>query len=203
MCNTFEQQIAYKAYVAAIEKAGLAPALGQSERDLPPKKYVRVQDAAPVVRVAGNGVELASMRWSFPAGRAGGKPVFNFRSEGRRFAESKRCLVPASAFYEFTGATSPKTRHRFTLAGAPFLCIAGLWRPGAEDEPERFTLLTTEPGPDVIPYHDRQIVILRPEDWSAWLYLTKPESELLRPLPAHSLHVETEPRIPAAEPRLF
>ena len=45
-------------------------------------------------------------------------------------------------------------------------------------------MLTTEPGPDVEPYHDRQIVVLQPGDWAHWLYLMKPESELLRPLEA-------------------
>jgi putative SOS response-associated peptidase YedK len=52
-------------------------------------------------------------------------------------------------------------------------------------------MLTTEPGPDVAPYHDRQIVILRPEDWAHWIYLSKLEEELLRPLPRGSLLVET------------
>jgi putative SOS response-associated peptidase YedK len=52
-------------------------------------------------------------------------------------------------------------------------------------------MLTTEPGPDVSPYHNRQVVVLPPEDWTSWIYLTKPESELLRPLPAGSLAVET------------
>ena len=52
-------------------------------------------------------------------------------------------------------------------------------------------MLTTAPGPDVAPYHDRQIVVLRPADWTAWIYLTKPEKELLQPLPAGSLHAET------------
>jgi len=48
-------------------------------------------------------------------------------------------------------------------------------------------MLTTSPGPDV----ERQIVVLRPEDWAAWIYLTRPESELLRPLPEGSLGVKT------------
>ncbi len=52
-------------------------------------------------------------------------------------------------------------------------------------------MLTTDPGPDVKPIHDRQIVVLRPEDWAAWLWLTKPEAELLRPLEQVSLSVET------------
>lgn len=33
-------------------------------------------------------------------------------------------------------------------------------------------MLTTEPGPDVVPNHDRQMVTLRSEDRAAWIYLT-------------------------------
>jgi putative SOS response-associated peptidase YedK len=32
--------------------------------------------------------------------------------------------------------------------------------------------------------------VLKPEDWAAWRFLTKPEEELLRPLPAGTLVVE-------------
>ena len=56
--------------------------------------------------------------------------------------------------------------------------------------PETFTLLTTAPGPDVAPIHDRQMVVLERADWLAWLELSRPEAELLQPLPAGSLHVE-------------
>lgn len=55
---------------------------------------------------------------------------------------------------------------------------------------DAFTLLTTEPGPDVAPIHNRQMVILDRSNWLAWLDLTRPEAELLRPLPAESLIVE-------------
>ena len=91
--------------------------------------------------------------------------MFNFRSEeGRRFDKSHRCLIPASAFFEFTGKKYPKIKHRFTLTGAPFMAIAGLWRDGKGNQPPGFAMLTTEPGPDVAPYHDRQVVVLPPED---------------------------------------
>jgi putative SOS response-associated peptidase YedK len=80
--------------------------------------------------------------------------------------------------------------HRFTLAGAPFMAIAGLWREGQDDQPASFTMLTTDPGPDLAPYHNRQIVVLRPDKWADWIYLQKPESDLLQPLPAGSLQVE-------------
>jgi putative SOS response-associated peptidase YedK len=162
----------------------------QSEIDLPPRDDVRIRDLAPMMRVAGNGVELAAMRWGFPPGRPGAGPVFNFRSEGRKFDPAQRCLAPASAFYEFTGAKSPKAKHRFTLIGEPFMAIAGYWRPAKDGGPPDFTLLTTSPGPDVAPYHDRQIVVLKRADWPAWLYGVKPDAELLRPLAGGSLKVE-------------
>ena len=67
---------------------------------------------------------------------------------------SQRCLIPASAFFEFTGTKYPKAKHRFVLQDAEFMAIAGLWRDGEGNQPPSFTLLTTEPGPDVKPRHD-------------------------------------------------
>ena len=116
--------------------------------------------------------------------------MINFRSEGRRFEGSRRCLVPASHFYEFTGARSPKSKWRFTRTGEAWFCFAGLWRPATTTVAQSFTLLTTEPGPDVAPIHNRQVVILERADWTAWLDLTRPEAELLRPLPEGALTVE-------------
>jgi putative SOS response-associated peptidase YedK len=124
----------------------------------------------------------------FPPGRPKGVPVINFRSERRRFPVG-RCLVPASHFFEFTGTKSPKTKWKFTKAGEDWFCFAGLWRPMLQGG-EAFTLLTTEPGPDVAPIHDRQMVILERSAWPAWLELTGNEAELLRPLLAGSLGVE-------------
>ena len=51
-------------------------------------------------------------------------------------------------------------------------------------------MLTTEPGEDVKPYHNRQIVVLAPNDFERWLDPSVPAAELCRPLPAGSLSVE-------------
>jgi putative SOS response-associated peptidase YedK len=51
-------------------------------------------------------------------------------------------------------------------------------------------MLTTEPGPDVAPYHNRQIVVLNREDWARWLDAQIPAKDILRPLPRGSLNVE-------------
>lgn len=103
-------------------------------------------------------------------------------------AVPRRCLLVHIT--EYVGIKYPKAQYRFTLAGAPFLAIAGLWREAEGNYPVSFTMLTTSPGPDIAPYHDRQVVVLKPEDWAAWLYLSKPQAELLRPVPEGSLDVE-------------
>ena len=162
----------------------------QSADDLPQADDIRVNDVAPVMRTKGNIVELTRMKWSFPPVRPGLRPAFNFRSEGRHFSKEQRVVIPASAFFEFTGTKSPKTKWRFTLNGERGLGIAGIWRPGAGSGPNVFTMLTTAPGPDIAEYHDRQIVILPPRDWATWLYADSPEAELLKPLPAGSLSID-------------
>ncbi len=146
-------------------------------------------EIAPIIRRHDDGGELAQLRWGFAPARPKGAPVINFRSEGRRFSHG-RCLIPASHFSKFTGAKSPKAKWRFTKAGEDWFCIAGLWRPAAGETPETFTLLTSEPGPDVAPIHNRQVVVLERSDWAAWLDPATAEADLLRPSPAGSLTVE-------------
>ena len=129
-------------------------------------------------------------RWSWPG--QNGKPVYNFRSEGREFT-SGRCLIPADGFYEFTDPADKKKKRKdkwlFTKTGEPWFCIAGIWRTD-KDVGEAFTLLTAPPGPDIAPYHDRQIVILERKDWAAWLDGSGSAKAILKPLPAGSLAVE-------------
>lgn len=191
MCNDYEQRVAYAQYAGAVRALELGLPASESEADLPQADDIRVGDLGPVMRAAGNGVELVQMRFGHPPPRPGAPPTFNFRSDGRRFGDSRRCIVILSGFYEFTGTRYPKAKHRFSLRDSPIMGIAGLWREGDHGGPPSFTMLTTDPGPDVAPYHDRQVVVLRPEDWAAWLFLTRPEGDLLKPLPAGALLVET------------
>ncbi|MGH7043147.1 MAG: SOS response-associated peptidase family protein [Acetobacteraceae bacterium] len=135
-----------------------------------PRDDIWPTETAPVLRRTGREVKLVQLRWGFASGRPKAGPVINFRSEGRRFPAG-RCLVPASHFYEFTGSRSPKSKWRFTEAGEGWFCFAGLWRPAAEGVPEAFTLLTATPGPDVVPIHNRKMVVLERAAWLAWLDL--------------------------------
>lgn len=194
MCNEYGNRVRYRRYVEEFSHLGLPLVVEGNGPDLTPRDSIRIRDTAPVILRTGDGVLLTERTWAPRA--ASKKPVFNFRSEGRDFARSTRCLIPASHFCEFTAPADPKDKRkdkwRFTLAGAEWFCIAGLIRPDAIDAAECFTMLTTAPGPDVAPYHDRQVAVLQPAEWRAWLDLTRPEVELLRPLPQGSLHVERE-----------
>ncbi len=86
MCNDYEQHITWTQYKRALESVSVTIPPRQGELDLLQADDVRINDIAPVMRAAGEGVvELAPMRFGFPAPRPKASPVFNFRSEGRRF----------------------------------------------------------------------------------------------------------------------
>lgn len=188
MCNDYEQHVSHAEYLKALSALELAGGEGD-EAALVQADDIRIGDSGPVLRAAGNGVELVLMRFGFPPPRPKAGPVFNFKSDNRHFADSRRCVIVLSGFFEFTGSKYPKTKHRFALKGSPVMGIAGLWSED-DDGALSFTMLTTEPGPDIAPIHDRQVCVLKPEDWAAWLFLTRPEAELLRPLSAGTLVVE-------------
>ncbi|MBV9539382.1 MAG: SOS response-associated peptidase [Acidisphaera sp.] len=188
MCNDYGNHVAYSAYLEAFGQMRIPVRFPSAAPNLEPRADIWPTETAPVIRQTDDGAEFAQLRWGFPPVKPKGPPIINFRSEGRRFPKG-RCLVPASHFFEFTGAKSPKSKWRFTKPGEEWFCIAGLWRPTPEGG-AAFTMLTTQPGPDVAPIHNRQVVVLERSDWRAWLELARPEAELLTPLQAGSLRVE-------------
>jgi putative SOS response-associated peptidase YedK len=64
-----------------------------------------------------------------------------------------------------------------------------------------FTMLTCEPGPDVAPIHNRQIVVLDRSEWKAWLNSQTAEEDLIKPSPPGSLKVEKVERAPGKQVR--
>jgi putative SOS response-associated peptidase YedK len=113
----------------------------------------------------------------------------SFRSAYRR----RRCLIPASGFYEWktVPASKTKTPMYLTLAsGLPF-AFAGLWEIWQSPDGSELlscTIVTTEPNQLVAEIHNRMPVILPPAAYSLWLDPNerRPEelSGLLKPYPA-------------------
>jgi putative SOS response-associated peptidase YedK len=147
---------------------------------------VRITERAPIVRWSCDRgtAELVERRWSWPA-----PTVFNMRSDGREFGRD-RCLVLADSFYEFTAPEDPKQKRKtcWRFRPAADFAIAGLVRDDATVG-EAFTLLTVPPGEDIAPYHNRQIALLTPPLWQAWLDGSARSTELLAPCAAGSLTV--------------
>ena len=139
---------------------------------------------APVVRAAKDGGrELAMLRWGlvpfWAKDPSVGSRMINARSETvmekpafREAFRSRRCAIPASGFYEWTGDAKYRVPHAITVEGHPLVALAGLWECWKDAQGKRletYTILTTEANRFVSPMHDRMPAILADGDIEAWL----------------------------------
>lgn len=193
MCNLYTQTSSIDAIRQVVKELGLPLSFPEGAPNLQPRD-IFITDPAPILRKSGNGCEILVRRWSWPG--PGGKPVYNYRSDGREFPNG-RCLIVADGFYEFTAPADPKQKRKdrwlFTDPAGGLIGIAGLLRTVPEIG-EAFTMLTTEPGPDVRPYHHRQVALLPQDRWASWLDHSAPAKSLIGPLPAGSLKVTAASR---------
>lgn len=206
MCNAYRLMVDVATILGDFADHKVTIKLPEGTPNVAAAEVVTISDMAPIVRGLDgerSAGELVNRRWSWPG--QGGKPVYNFRSEGREFA-SNRCLILADGFYEHTAPILPgqkrKTRWLFTMRASPWFCIAGIWRESPVGE--AFTMLTMDAGEDVAPYHRRQIIPLTPDRWADWLDPSVPAREVLGHLPKGSLSVTRAYPPPAeeAEPTL-
>lgn len=172
----------------------IARLFGVAVRDLddwlgaPARYNIAPQGTVLVVRErSGEGRRGSIMRWGLvPAwarDAAVGARMFNARLEGvakrpayRDAFARRRCLVPASAFYEWRreGASGSR-RQPFALRRADRrpLALAGVWdanaRAGEGRVLESVTVITTAARGVVASLHDRMPLILPEGAWDAWL----------------------------------
>ena len=194
MCNEQARRVAAGLLRDDIQQLRIPLRFPEGVPNLEPTPSIRITDRNAILRAAPEGgAELVVRRWSWPGPR--GKPVYNFRSEGRHFANN-RCLIVADEFYEFTDPDlapgEPKAKRKqkwgFTMRDGAWFCIAGIWR----DDPavgEAYTMLTTDAGPDVRPYHHRQVIVPPRAAWARWLDPAANVDDLLAPSPAGTFAV--------------
>lgn len=156
------------------------------QADVYPRRY------GEIVRVVNGALEPAEAYWQFiPPWHHGTLKEFklstnNCRSENFNVGgkhsmfddafHHRRCLIPADAFYEWTGPKGTKTELEITQAdGLPFFG-AGLWQESetAAGPVTSYTLLIREPGPQVAAIHDREPIWLEPGQLEAWLNPSSP-----------------------------
>jgi len=176
-----------------------------------PRRWnVTPQSAVPVVYellpergaapAAGHSRVAEPMRWGllphWAKDPALGHKLNNARAESvaekpsfRQALRRRRCLLPASGFYEWQASAAGKQPWYIAPAGGGLLAMAGLfeaWRPpgAADDTPWQLTccVITTEANALMAPIHDRMPVFLAPEDWSAWLARDRQDAADVLPL---------------------
>ncbi len=98
----------------------------------------------------------------------------------RNAFKCRRCIVPATAFYEWAAipGQKQKRKYRFAAASGELLGIAGLWdrwtRQSTGEVVESFTIITTEPNQLMAPIHDRMPAVLKPVNYDVWLSTDTP-----------------------------
>jgi putative SOS response-associated peptidase YedK len=159
-------------------------ALGEPPPLAPHYNVTPGQDIA-AVRVDRDGVRtLRALRWGlvpFWAKDATiGRRLINARLDSLKdkpaFREAltrRRCLIPASGFYEWGVDAAGKKQPFFIRPRAePLLAIAGLWerwRPRGGEPLETCVIVTTEADALLAPIHDRMPVVLSRAAQEVWL----------------------------------
>lgn len=154
-----------------------------------------------------NAREISSFRWglipSWAKDDSIGSKLINARAETLRekpsFREafrSRRCIVPASGFYEWQKTSKGlKQPFYFYLKEKEVFGFAGLWEEwldkGTGELTETCTIITTEANEVLKPVHDRMPVILKNSDYDFWLDKkvkdTSKLQNLLVPFPAEEM----------------
>jgi putative SOS response-associated peptidase YedK len=84
----------------------------------------------------------------------------------------RRCLVPASGFYEWDRRASPRQPYYFYPAQGDFMAMAGIWEHWMHPSGSEIlsvSLITTKADKTVGRIHHRMPVILPPTEWDRWL----------------------------------
>jgi putative SOS response-associated peptidase YedK len=99
----------------------------------------------------------------------------------------RRCLVPASGFYEWDRTKSPRQPFYFHPRESEFMAMAGIWEHWMHpcgSEILSVSLITTQANSTVGKIHHRMPVILAPSEWDQWLDTSNVKAEGLEQLMA-------------------
>ena len=76
---------------------------------------------------------------------------------------TRRCIVPASGWYEWREVDDKKQAYHLKLEHQDEIAFAGIWTQ------DQFSILTTSANEAINHVHDRMPVILEKERWRVWL----------------------------------
>jgi putative SOS response-associated peptidase YedK len=172
--------------------------------NLAPRYNIAPTQPVAAVRLSRGQRELTHFHWglipSWSQDAKMGSRLINARSETvtdkpsfRTAFKRRRCLIPASGFYEWQKLNGSKQPLYIQPTEEALFAFAGLWElwhSADGGEIESCTILTTTPNELMAQIHNRMPVIVEPGDYDLWLEPgDDPEQglHLLRPFPSHKM----------------
>ncbi len=130
---------------------------------------IRPSEMAMIIRRGSSGVEAGDLSWGYPSKNQGGL-LINARAESLHekpmFCDdvmNRRCLVPASGFYEWD---REKQKAVISVPQAQVIYFAGIY--STRSGTERFVIITREASEDMRRIHDRMPLIVPGERMEEW-----------------------------------
>ena len=154
-------------------------ALNRREEKLGADKPVKTSgdlhpgDRVPALcRGRSGGIGAFAMEWGYRL--EDGRRLINARLETatqkptfRDGMQSRRCLMPMSAYYEWERRGSDRVKYRISPKADGLSCLAGIYR--LEEDGPRFAVLTMEAADELAFIHDRMPVLVPYAAREAWL----------------------------------
>lgn len=158
----------------------------QATGDIEVRPSFNIAPSARIVTVTEGADEsrhLRLMRWglipSWAKDPSIGNKLANARSETvadkpsfRSAFRSRRCLIPATGFYEWKTIAGSKQPYFISYRSGEPLAMAGLWeswRAAGGEVVETCCIITTDANELMRPIHDRMPVLLDQGKWQTWL----------------------------------
>jgi putative SOS response-associated peptidase YedK len=153
---------------------------------LKPNYNVAPTQVMPIIRPAGNGRELVMAGWGLipfwlKPEQLGQQPyaTINARSDRIQTAptyrepfKKRRCLVPATGWYEWQKINAKTKRpFHFTPKATPFAFggVYDVWGADGKSSITSFSIVTTDAAPSTATYHDRMPLILEEDQFDDWM----------------------------------
>jgi putative SOS response-associated peptidase YedK len=186
------------------------------EPDFAPRYNIAPAADVLIVRaLPGQGRSAATARWGLVPAWMKDPPksqLFNARAETaavrpafRDAVKKRRCLIPASGFYEWKAVAGRKQPYYVRPAQGELLAIAGLYELSGQADGDLITcaILTTDANAPMRDIHDRMPVIIARPDYARWLdpALKEPQqvADLLAPCPNGTIAAHcVSPRVNSA-----
>lgn len=167
-------------------------------------KVVYPTQPSPVVIDVKDERRIGSMTWGFKIPGTG-KPIINARAETvsvktlfREAFMMRRCLIPASGFYEWSmyENVKPKSQYDISAVDEPLIGMAGIYQKQMDETGQVkwvFSVVTREADDAMKKIHSRMPLLIHPDDFDLWLKTTSDLDKVSDLLSNRRMEIKVQP----------